>query len=123
MPFREEDLNDRVLSYVYAGKHDIIQNLFEIGFLRSDDTFDITGRGYRGNPEDLEPLLIHIARSSCPNFKKMIDVILSFGADLTGVVDTAISYRNYDVAAHLITRGGMPENIVSDEIATILESL
>ena len=122
MGFREEDLNDRVLSYVYAGQYDMIQTLFEIGFLRPDDTFDITGRGYRGNPEDLEPLLIHIARASCPEFKKIIDILLLYGADLSDAVDTALSYKNYAVAAHLINKGAAYETFITDDIRNAIDN-
>ena len=76
------DLNCRVINYIRKGDYNMIQTLFEIGFLRKDDSFDITGRDYRGNPEDSATMIFHIARRPCPNYKELIDVLLNNGVDI-----------------------------------------
>lgn len=78
----DSDLNCRVINYLRKGDYNMIQTLFEIGFLNKDDTFDITGRDYRGNPEDLATMIFHVARYSCPNYKEVIDVLINNGVDI-----------------------------------------
>lgn len=108
---RDDDLNCRVLNYLENGNIAMIKKLFEIGFLRHDDTFDITGRGIRGNPEDSETMMHIIARYETPNYKNLIDILLDYGANVNDgnictPLQTAIIYQNYSTAAYLMTKGG-----------------
>lgn len=107
----DEDLNSRVISYIYKGNYKMVETLFDIGFLRPDDTFDITGRGGRGNPEDSDTMLSHIARWPCPNYKELIDILLKNGSSINygymcSPLQTAITYRNFPTAAYLMHKGG-----------------
>lgn len=105
MPRNDEDLNCRVINYIISGNYKMIQGLFKLGFLRADDTFDNTGRGYRGNPEDLATLMTHVAQEPLPNYRAMIDVLLENGC-INDCIDIAIEYKNYQTAAYLIYKGG-----------------
>jgi hypothetical protein len=108
---RDDDLNCRVLNYLESGNIAMMKKLFEIGFLRHDDTFDTTGSGIRGNPEDSDTMMSIIARNEIPNYKNLIDILLDYGADINNgqtctPLQTAIIYQNYATAAYMMIKGG-----------------
>lgn len=102
------------MHYIVTGNIDMIKTLLEIKFLHPQyDTFDFTG-GNTGNPEDSYLMLELIAdqNEAIPNYKEMIDLILSHGGhvdDHAGPItplEFALIKQNYSVAAYLMSKGG-----------------
>lgn len=70
-----DDYEGRIIEYILSGNTDMIKTLFDIGFLRPDDTFNFTG-GNSNNPEDRCSALALIAKqyTTIPNYQQMIDL-------------------------------------------------
>jgi hypothetical protein len=109
-----DDFGGRIVNYIVTGNVAIIKALLEIKFLHPQyDTFDFTG-GNTGNPEDSYLILELIADQNgpIPNYKEMIDLILSHGAhvdDHSGPItplEFALIKQNIPVAAYLMSKGG-----------------
>ena len=125
-----DDFGGRIMNYILTGNVAIMKSLLEIKFLDPQyDTFDFTG-GNAGNPEDpygrairecltsggedsyLLLELIADQNGPIPNYKEMIDLILSHGAhvdDHAGAItplEFAIIKQNIPVAAYLMSKGG-----------------
>lgn len=112
--YNNDDLSGRIMNYIVTGNVSIIKTLLEIKFLDPQyDTFDYTGGNTR-NPEDLYLMLELIAsqNEAIPNYKEMIDLILSHGAhvddhaDAITPLELAIINKNLSVAAYLMHKGG-----------------
>jgi len=104
----------RLLSYILKGNVDMIKSLIDIKFLNIQyDTFSTVG-GSSNNPEDHHLMLEVIAKQygPIPNYKEMIDLILSNGShvddhsDAITPLEQAIIHQNYPVAAYLQLKGG-----------------
>lgn len=104
----------RLLSYILKGNVEMIKALLELKFLDLQyDTFSTVG-GSSNNPEDRHLMLEVIAKqyAPIPNYKEMIDLILSNGShvddhsDAITPLEQAIIHQNYPVAAYLQLKGG-----------------
>ena len=109
-----DDFGGRIMNYIVTGNVAIVKTLLEIKFLHPQyDTFDFTG-GNTGNPEDSYLMLELIAdqNEATPNYKEMIDLVLSHGAhvdDHAGPItplEFALIRKNFAVAAYLMSKGG-----------------
>ena len=111
MRWNNDDYGGRIMNYLITGNAEMIKFLFSIGFLDKSDMLDPTGH-YRHTSSDTVPFLYIIARYGCPNYMKMIDVILQFGVNIneellgSTATEEAIVYKNFDIAAFLIQKGG-----------------
>jgi ankyrin repeat protein len=72
---------------------------------------DTTGH-YRHSSSDAVPFFHVIARYGCPNYMKMIDILVQFGVDINDEIheytatEEAIVYKNFAIAAYLMKKGG-----------------
>lgn len=111
MRWNNDDYGGRILNYLSTGNTEMIKFLFAIDFLNKSDVLDTTGH-YRHTSSDTVPFLHVIARYGCPNYMKMIDILLKFGVDINNEVDKctatedAIIYKNFAIAAYLMKKGG-----------------
>jgi hypothetical protein len=107
---RDSGLQSRVIKALHTGNVELIQALFDCDFLQPFDTFDLTGREYPLNPEDSFSMLHVIARRPCPDYKYMIDTLLSNGVPIDDAMpctplEEAIVYKNFPTALYLESKG------------------
>ena len=103
-------LHGRVLKALHNGNVELIQVLFDCGFLDPHDTFDLTGRDYHTNSSDAVCMLHVLARKPCPDYKYMIDVLLDNGVAIddsmpSTPLEEAIMYKNFPTATYLESKG------------------
>lgn len=102
-------LPGRIVEALYNGNVELIQTLFDAAFLEPTDTFDLTGCN-RHDSSDAVSMLHVIARKSCPDYKYMIDILLSNGVPIDDAMpctplEEAILNKNYKTAAYLESKG------------------
>lgn len=102
-------LPGRIVEALYNGNVELIQTLFDAAFLEPTDTFDLTGCN-RHDSSDAVSMLHVIARKSCPDYKYMIDTLLSNGVPIDDAMpctplEEAILNKNYKTAAYLESKG------------------
>ena len=102
-------LPGRILEALQTGDVELIQALFDCDFLKSTDTFDLTGNN-RHESCDAVSMLHVVARSPCPDYKYMIDILLSNGVSIDvgmpcTALEEAILNKNYKTAAYLESKG------------------
>lgn len=102
-------LPGRILEALQTGDVELIQALFDCDFLKSTDTFDLTGNN-RHESCDAVSMLHVVARKSCPDYKYMIDILLSNGVSIDvgmpcTALEEAILNKNYKTAAYLESKG------------------
>lgn len=105
----------RIINYILKGNVEMIKSLLEIKFLDPQyDVLNTVAKKSSNNPEDHHLILEVIAKQyePIPNYKEMIDLILSHGshvddhADAITPLEQAIVHQNYPVAAYLQMKGG-----------------
>lgn len=106
---RHSGLHERVIHALHTGDVELIHTLFNAAFLEPTDTFDLTGCG-RHDSSDAVSMLHVLARHQCPDYKYMIDTLLSNGVSIDdGMPNTpleeAILYKNFPTAAYLESKG------------------
>lgn len=102
-------LPGRIVEALYNGNVELIQTLFDAAFLEPTDTFDLTGCN-RHDSSDAVSMLHVVARKSCPDYKYMIDILLSNGVPIDDAMpctplEEAILNKNYKTAAYLESKG------------------
>lgn len=102
-------LPGRIVEALYNGNVELIQTLFDAAFLEPTDTFDLTGCN-RHDSSDAVSMLHVVARKSCPDYKYMIDTLLSNGVPIDDAMpctplEEAILNKNYKTAAYLESKG------------------
>jgi hypothetical protein len=111
MRWNNDDYGGRIMNYLITGNTEMIKFLFAIGFLDKTDMLDPTGN-YRHISPDAVPLLHIIARYGCPNYMKMIDILIQFCVNINDefsactATEEAIVYKNFAIAAYLLKKGG-----------------
>jgi ankyrin repeat protein len=111
MRWNNDDYGGRIMNYLINGNTEMIKFLFAIDFLNKNDVLDSTGH-YRHLSSEAVPFLHIVARYGCPNYMKMIDVLLQFGVDINDEsnestpTEEAIVYKNFAIAAYLMKKGG-----------------
>ena len=106
---RDSGLQSRVIKALHSGNVELIQTLFDAAFLEPTDTFDLTGCN-RHESSDAVSMLHVVARKSCPDYKYMIDTLLSNGVPIDDAMpstplEEAIFNKNYKTAAYLESKG------------------
>ena len=106
---RDSGLQSRVIKALHSGNVELIQTLFDAAFLEPTDTFDLTGCN-RHESSDAVSMLHVVARKSCPDYKYMIDTLLSNGVSIDDAMpstplEEAIFNKNYKTAAYLESKG------------------
>ena len=106
---RDSGLQSRVIKALHSGNVELIQTLFDVAFLEPTDTFDLTGCN-RHESSDAVSMLHVVARKSCPDYKYMIDILLSNGVSIDvgmpcTALEEAILNKNYKTAAYLESKG------------------
>ena len=104
------NIQERIIQYINAGDVYTIRTLLNLGALTINDTFDIRGRKQRSNSDSVNMIEI-VARNNCAKYGEVIDLLLDFGCDINKgnentPLETAILYKNFDVAAYIEKRGG-----------------
>jgi hypothetical protein len=102
-------LGGRVVNAVYNGDVELLQTLFDCDFLKSTDTFDLTGQG-RHDSSDAISMLHVVARKPCPDYKYLIDILLSNGVAIDDAMpstplEEAIQNKNFPTAIYLESKG------------------
>lgn len=102
-------LPGRIVEALYNGNVELIQTLFDAAFLEPTDTFDLTGCNRHDSSEAVSMLHV-VARKSCPDYKYMIDTLLSNGVPIDDgmpctPLEEAILNKNYNTAAYLESKG------------------
>ena len=103
-------LPGRIVEALYGGNVELIQTLFDCDFLKSTDTFDLTGCN-RHESCDAVSMLHVLARRPCPDYKYMIDTLLNNGVSIDDgmpctPLEEAIQSKNFPTAAYLESKGG-----------------
>ena len=106
---RDSGLQSRVIKALHSGNVELIQTLFDAAFLEPTDTFDLTGCN-RHESSDAVSMLHVVARKSCPDYKYMIDTLLSNGVPIDDAMpstplEEAIFNKNYKTAVYLESKG------------------
>lgn len=106
---RDSGLQSRVIKALHSGNVELIQTLFDAAFLEPTDTFDLTGCN-RHESSDAVSMLHVVARKSCPDYKYMIDILLSNGVSIDDAMpstplEEAIFNKNYKTAVYLESKG------------------
>ena len=104
------NIQERIIQYINVGDVYTIRTLLNLGALTINDTFDISGRKQRSSSDSVNMIEI-VARNNCAKYGKVIDLLLDFGSDINKgngntPLETAILYKNFDVAAYIEKRGG-----------------
>jgi len=102
-------LGGRVVNALYNGDVELLQTLFDCDFLKSTDTFDLTGQG-RHDSSDAISMLHVVARKPCPDYKYLIDILLSNGVAIDDAMpstplEEAIQNKNFPTAVYLESKG------------------
>ena len=102
-------LSGRVVEAFYSGNVELIQTLFDCDFLKSTDTFDLTGHK-RHESSDAVSMFHVLARKPCPDYKYMIDTLLFNGVSIDDgmpctPLEEAIQYKNFPTALYLESKG------------------
>jgi hypothetical protein len=102
-------LPGRVIEALYKGDVELIQALFDCDFLKSTDTFDITGCN-RHESSDAVSMLHVVASKPCPDYKYLIDILLSNGVAIDDAMpstplEEAIQNKNFPTAVYLESKG------------------
>jgi hypothetical protein len=102
-------LGGRVVHALYSGDVELVQTLFDCDFLKSTDTFDITGYN-RHDSSDAVSMLHVLARRPCPDYKYLIDILLSNGVAIDDAMpctplEEAIQHKNFPTAVYLESKG------------------
>ena len=98
-----------VVNALYNGDVELLQTLFDCDFLKSTDTFDLTGQG-RHDSSDAISMLHVVARKPCPDYKYLIDILLSNGVAIDDAMpstplEEAIQNKNFPTAVYLESKG------------------
>jgi hypothetical protein len=106
---RDSGMQTRVVKALHTGNVELIQTLFDAAFLEPTDTFDLTGCG-RHDSCDAVSMLHVLARKPSPDYKYMIDILLSNGVSIddgmpSTPLEEAIQYKNFATAAYLESKG------------------
>jgi len=114
-------LPGRVVDALQTGDIELIQVLFDCDFLRYTDTFDLTGNN-RHDSCDAVSMLHVVARLPCPDYKYMIDTLLSNGVSIddgmpTTPLEEAIQSKNFPTAVYLESKGA---TYCLEEVASFL---
>ena len=114
-------LPGRVIEALHTGDVELIQVLFDCDFLKSTDTFDLTGQG-RHESCDAVSMLHILARRPCPDYKYMIDILLINGVSIDDgmpctPLEEAIQSKNFSTAAYLESKGA---TYCLEEVASFL---
>ena len=111
--YNNDNLGGRIMNYIVTGNVSMMKTLLEIKFL--DPQYDAFNDDMgNNNPEDLYLMLELIASQNevIPNYREMIDLILSHGAhvddhaDAITPLELALIHQNIPVAAYLMHKGG-----------------
>jgi hypothetical protein len=102
-------LPGRVIEALHKGDVELIQTLFDCDFLKSTDTFDITGCN-RHESCDAVSMLHVVARRHCPDYKYLIDILLKNGVSIDDgmpctPLEEAIQNKNFPTAVYLESKG------------------
>jgi hypothetical protein len=102
-------LPGRIIEALHTGDVELIQTLFDCDFLKSTDTFDLTGCNRHESCDAISMLHI-LARHPCPDYKYMIDILLSNGVSIDDgmpctPLEEAIQNKNFPTAAYLESKG------------------
>ena len=109
--YNNDNLGGRIMNYIVTGNVSMMKTLLEIKFL--DPQYDAFNH-MSNNPEDSYLMLELIAsqNEAIPNYREMIDLILSHGAhvddhaDAITPLELALIHQNIPVAAYLMHKGG-----------------
>ena len=109
------DFFGRVVDAVYTGNIELLEVLYNCGFLRPNDTFQLDN--YRVS------ILHLIARKPCPDYMYMIDTLLNMGVCLDDAMpntplEEALIYENFATAQYLESLGG---TYCNDEVDCYLD--
>lgn len=118
---RYSGLPGRIIEALHTGNVELIQTLFDCDFLNSRDTFDLTGNN-RHESSDAVSMLHVLARHPCPDYKYMIDTLLSNGVSIddgmpTTPLEEAIQNKNFATAVYLESKGA---TYCLEEVASFL---
>jgi hypothetical protein len=102
-------LPGRVIEALQKGDVELIQALFDCDFLKSTDTFDLTGCN-RHESCDAVSMLHIVARKPCPDYKYLIDTLLFNGVSIDDgmpctPLEDAIQSKNFPTALYLESKG------------------
>jgi ankyrin repeat protein len=104
------NIQERIIQYINFGDIYAIRSLLNLGALTINDTFDIRGCAHHSNFEAVNMIEI-VALNNSVKYAKIIDLLLDYGCDINKgndntPLETAILYKNFDVAAYIEKRGG-----------------
>ena len=102
-------LPSRIIEALHSGNVELIQTLFDCDFLKSTDTFDLTGSN-RHDSSDAVSMLHVVARRPCPDYKYLIDTLLCNGITVDDgmpctPLEEAILNKNFYTAVYLESKG------------------
>ena len=117
------NIQERIIQYINVGDVYTIRTLLNIGVITIHDTFEIREHKNFGQINMLEI----IALNNCAKYAKMIDLLLDFGCDINKgngntPLETAILYKNFDVAAYIEKKGGKFDMMIIKSYDTISDT-